>query len=89
MDFQTLGLAREAGRNNGLSCGFYTCLFNSPGATGGRLWFLAWLLETNRLPDIFPAKVGLYQFSRELRLRVCHCGETHTSSCMARGGEHL
>ena len=48
------------------------------GATGGLLWFLYWLLETSRLPDISPAKMGLFRLNRELQLGVCHCGETRT-----------
>ena len=35
--------------------------------------------EVNRLPDICPAKTGLFGISRELQFRVCNHGKTSAS----------
>ena len=45
--------------------------------------------KLNRLPDISPAKIGLFKISRELQFRVCNHGKPHTNSYMAREGGHF
>ena len=41
--------------------------------------------EINRLPDISPAKMGLFGISRDLQFQVCNHGEPHVSPCPATG----
>ena len=45
--------------------------------------------EINWLPDISPAKMGLFKINRELHFRVCNHGEPRASPFMAREGEHF
>ena len=79
-------LAKKAVNDNGLNCGYHTCLLTSPRTIGSLLWSLYWppkcWPETNRLQDISPAKTGLSGISRELQFGVCN----HGNPPMAREG---
>ena len=44
---------------------------------------------TNKMPDISPAKTGLFGISRELPFGVCNHGEPRVSPHTARDGEHF
>lgn len=41
-------------------------------------------VDLNRLPDIFLAKMGLFEISRELQFGICNHGESCVSPCVAR-----
>ena len=43
----------------------------------------------NRLPDISPAKMGLFRINRELQFSVSDPGKPHASPHIAREGEHF
>ena len=57
-------------------------LLNLPGS------WLCWS-ETNRLPDISPARMGLFGLSGKLQFGVCNHGNLHTICHMVREREHF
>ena len=46
-------------------------------------------LKQIKLPNISPAKMGLFRIVRELQFGVCNHGKPHSSPYMAREGKHF
>ena len=55
---------------------------SSPSIHGKVMTFML-LTGKIRLPDISPAKVGLFGISRKLQFKVCNHGKPHASPCKA------
>ena len=76
-------VGEKALSENGLNCGYHTCLLTSPSAFRDLLWSLygppkCWP-KIKRLPVIFPAKMSLFGISREFK--------PHASPCTTGEGE--
>jgi len=59
-------------------------------------WIKNWLYsnvilwsETDRLPDVSPAKIGLFGINREFQFGICNYGKPRASPPKAREGEWL
>ena len=75
----------------GVNCGYGTCLLTISTAFRGLLWSLygppkCWP-KINKLPDISPAKMGLFRISRELQFEIGNHGKPCASPHIAREGE--
>lgn len=42
-----------------------------------------------KLPDIFPAKLGLFEVSKKLQFGVCNYDEPCANPCRAKEGQHF
>ena len=82
-------VGEKSGSINGLSV-YHTCLLNTIGIIRGLLRPPLGLPQCwpkmNRLPVIFPAKMGLFEFNKDLQYVVCKHGEL-LSSALAQEGE--
>ena len=82
-------MVRKAVSNNGFNCGYHTCLLTNPRNFSfyvflDPIWATK-MLSWNRLPDISPAKIGLFGISRELQSKVCSHVEPQPSSPPSKG----